>query len=79
MCYSQTTAAKEAQDQEKLVTASVNALLDQCIQAFFKINCSYYIDCAYRDCEARGMAIGIWHKTLRDGPNPFPDRQKSCF
>jgi len=44
-----------------------SGLLRQCISAFFKVHQAYYVECAYKDLEARGMAVSDWYRTLRDG------------
>ena len=45
---------------------SAKDLVSQCIQAFLKVNRDYYVECGYKDAEARGMEIPGWYKTLRD-------------
>ena len=42
-------------------------LLRQCVSAFFKVHQGFYVECAYKDLEARGMTVDTWYKAVRDG------------
>jgi hypothetical protein len=50
----------------KLLHWSESGLVRQAIAAYFKVHLDYYVECSYRDLEAREMAVEDWYTTLRD-------------